>query len=153
MLEQGWMLGCTDSLAEAAGAKATRETVAFDAYRRIYSTMSSRRREQQTHGIIDCRRAQVLLSNRNASIFSCGMYPTSLARISFNLGGSTERGRFRTRMKAVVHTGSDKDRADERQSPWLGPKARRGPACWPGRRTTRRRTKSRTGLPSPRWWS
>lgn len=36
--------------------------------------------------MMDCKRAQVLLSICNASIFSCGMYPTSLARIAFNLG-------------------------------------------------------------------
>lgn len=48
----------------------------------------------------------------------------------------------------VVHTGLDKDRADARQNPFWGLKARRGPVCWPGRRITRRRTKSRTGPPS-----
>ena len=49
--------------------------------------------------MIHCRRAQVLLSIRSASTFSYGMYPTSLAKISFNLGvslsgvGSTYRRR------------------------------------------------------------
>ena len=80
------MSGYMGSLVKVVGVRATRETVAFDAWRFLYSTAFSRRIEWNTHGIMDCRRAQVLLSIRNASIFSCGIYPTSLARIAFNLG-------------------------------------------------------------------
>ena len=79
------MLECTGFLVKAVGVKATLETVAFDAWRFFHLTVFSYRIKEETHGMMDCRRAQVLLSMRNASIFSCGMYPRSLAKISFNL--------------------------------------------------------------------
>ena len=70
----------------------------------------------------------MLLSIRNASIFSCGMYPTSLAKISFNLGVQLSGVGF---ARGCTHWPSQRSRRREAK-PVLGSKSasRSSPLVW-----------------------